>query len=414
MSNLNETSKGMRIAIAFLGRRNAGKSSLLNALVGYDLAIVSEQAGTTTDPVDKAVEINPLGPCLVIDTAGLDDVGELGQKRVDKTKAVIKDADVGLIIIGDGQWTDYEEELVTTLQDKQKPIIVVLNQVDRVDYRPLEDWLQDRKLDYVTTMAINNQGISDLKEKIRALKNVDGLEAPSILGDIIKASNLVVLVVPVDTGAPKGRLILPQVQTIRDILDNDAVALVVKEHELAPTLKKMAVAPDLVITDSQVVLEVAGVVPQEIPLTTFSTVFSRYKGDLDQMVQGVQTIDQLRDDDKILIAEACTHHAMKDDIGRVKIPRWIANYTGKKLQFVTASGPSFPAEIKNYRLILQCGGCTISRTAYRNRLHSAASQGVPITNYGIAISYVQGVLPRIIRPFPELRELSLDMKGSNG
>jgi [FeFe] hydrogenase H-cluster maturation GTPase HydF len=405
MSNLNETSKGMRIAIAFLGRRNAGKSSLLNALVGYDLAIVSEQAGTTTDPVDKAVEINPLGPCLVIDTAGIDDVGELGQKRVEKTNAVIKDADVGLIIIGDGQWTDFEEELVTTLQGKQKPIIVVLNKTDRVDYRQLEYSLQERKLAYVTTMAIKNQGISELKQKIRELKNVSGLEDPSIIGDIIKAGDLAVLVVPIDTGAPKGRLILPQVQTIRDILDNDAAALVVKEDELADTLKKLAVPPNLVITDSQVVLKVAGDVPEEIPLTTFSTVFSRYKGDLRQMVKGVQTIGKLQDGDKILIAEACTHHAMTDDIGRVKIPRWISNYTGKNLQFEMAAGPAFPADINDYRLILQCGGCTISRTAYGNRLQSASSLGIPITNYGIAISYVQGVLPRVIRPFPELQDL---------
>lgn len=405
MSNLNETSKGMRIAIAFLGRRNAGKSSLLNALVGYDLAIVSEQAGTTTDPVDKAVEINPLGPCLVIDTAGIDDVGELGQKRVEKTNAVIKDADVGLIIIGDGQWTDFEEELVTTLQGKQKPIIVVLNKTDRVDYRQLEYSLQERKLAYVTTMAIKNQGISELKQKIRELKNVSGLEDPSIIGDIIKAGDLAVLVVPIDTGAPKGRLILPQVQTIRDILDNDAAALVVKEDELADTLKKLAVPPNLVITDSQVVLKVAGDVPEEIPLTTFSTVFSRYKGDLRQMVKGVQTIEKLQDGDKILIAEACTHHAMTDDIGRVKIPRWISNYTGKNLQFEMAAGPAFPADINDYRLILQCGGCTISRTAYGNRLQSASSLGIPITNYGIAISYVQGVLPRVIRPFPELQDL---------
>lgn len=405
MSNLNETPRGMRIAIAFLGRRNAGKSSLLNALVGYDLAIVSDQAGTTTDPVDKAVEINPLGPCLVIDTAGIDDTGELGQKRIEKTNAVVSNADVGLIIIGDGQWTSYEEELVAALQGKQKPIIVVLNKNDRFDYRELEIMLQERKLDYVTTTAVTDEGIADLKQKIRELKNASGLEDPSIIGDIIKAGDLVLLVVPIDTGAPKGRLILPQVQTIRDILDNDATAIVVKESELADTLAKLGNPPDLVITDSQVVLKVAGIVAEEIPLTTFSTVFSRFKGDLRQMVNGVQTIDKLQNGDKILIAEACTHHAMADDIGRVKIPRWIVNYTGKKLQFELAAGPAFPADIKDYRLILQCGGCTISRTAYGNRLQTAAAMGIPITNYGVAISYVQGVLSRVIRPFPELQDL---------
>ncbi|HWQ74452.1 MAG TPA: [FeFe] hydrogenase H-cluster maturation GTPase HydF [Syntrophomonas sp.] len=406
MSNLNETSRGMRIAIAFLGRRNAGKSSLINALVGYDLAIVSDQAGTTTDPVDKAVEINPLGPCLVIDTAGIDDTGELGQKRVEKTNAVIKDADVGLIVIGDGQWTAFEEELVTALQEKQKPVIVVLNQTDRFDYEALEQTLQERKLAYVTTVAIEGRGISELKQQLRELKNVPGLEEPSIIGDIVQAGDLILLVVPIDLGAPKGRLILPQVQTIRDVLDNDATAIVVKERELADTLDKLAVPPALVVTDSQVVLKVAGDVPDEVPLTTFSTVFSRFKGNLRQMVDGVQTIDKLQSGDKILIAEACTHHAMADDIGRVKIPRWISNYTGRKLQFDLAAGPAFPDDIRDYQLILQCGGCTISRTAYGNRLQTAAALSVPITNYGIAISYVQGVLPRIIRPFPELRDLA--------
>jgi len=405
MSDLNETSRGMRIAIAFLGRRNAGKSSLLNALVGYDLAIVSEQAGTTTDPVDKAVEINPLGPCLVIDTAGIDDSGELGQKRIEKTNLVIKYADVGLIIIGDGKWTPFEEEILTTLQAKKKPVIVVLNKTDCFDYAELENELQDRKLDYVVTIATAHEGISELKQKIRELKNVGGLEEPSIIGDLIKAGDQVLLVVPIDLGAPKGRLILPQVQTIRDILDNDGTAIIVKERELADTLDKMARLPDLVITDSQVVLKVAGDVPAEVPLTTFSTIFSRFKGDLRQMVNGVRAIDKLQNGDKVLIAEACTHHAMADDIGRVKIPRWMGIYTGRKLQFEIAAGPAFPDDVEKYSLIVQCGGCTISRTAYLNRLETAAKRGIPITNYGIAISYVQGVLPRVISPFPEVRDL---------
>lgn len=405
MSSLNETPRGMRIAMAFLGRRNAGKSSLLNALVGYDLAIVSEQAGTTTDPVNKAVEINPLGPCLVIDTAGIDDTGELGQKRIEKTQAVIKDADVGLIIIGDGQWTSFEEDILESLQSKEKPVIIVLNKTDCFVYTELEKILQDRKLDFVRTVATSNEGINDLKQKIRDLKNVTRLEEPSIIGDLIKGGDLIVLVVPLDLGAPKGRLILPQVQIIRDVLDNDGTAIVVKERELADTLGKLSHSPSLVITDSQVVLKVAGDVPDDIPLTTFSTVFSRFKGDLRQLVQGVKAIDKLQDGDKILIAEACTHHAMADDIGRVKIPHWISQYTGKKLQFELAAGPAFPADIDDYRLILQCGGCTITRTAYRNRQETAAALGIPMTNYGVAISYVQGVLPRVIRPFPELQDL---------
>lgn len=408
MSSLNETSRGMRIAIAFLGRRNAGKSSLLNALVGYDLAIVSDQAGTTTDPVNKAVEINPLGPCMVIDTAGIDDFGDLGQKRIEKTQAVVKDADVGLIIIGDGQWTSYEEKLLNNLQTGEKPVIIIINKSDCTSTAELEKLLQDRKLDYIHTVAVSNEGIDVLKQKIRELINVPGLQAASILGDLIKSGDLLLLVVPLDLGAPKGRLILPQVQTIRDILDHNASALVVKENELSKTLDMLSVPPRLVITDSQVVLKVAGDVPDKIPLTTFSTVFSRFKGNLRQLVEGVYSIDQLQDGDKVLIAEACTHHASTDDIGRVKIPRWISRYTGKNLTFKLASGPSFPADIDDYHLILQCGGCTITRTAYCNRQESAAARGIPMTNYGIAISYVQGVLPRVIRPFPELQDLILE------
>ncbi|MGI5911612.1 MAG: [FeFe] hydrogenase H-cluster maturation GTPase HydF [Syntrophomonadaceae bacterium] len=402
MTSLNETPKGMRVAIAFLGRRNAGKSSVLNALVGYELAIVSDIAGTTTDPVMKNVEINPLGPCVVIDTAGIDDVGELGEKRRGKTQEVIKDADVGLIIIGDGKWTAFEEEILTVMQAKAKPVIIVLNKTDCCSAGEAIDAVKERGLNHVMTSAATGEGIKELKEKIRALKNVPGLESPSLVGDLIKAGDFVLLVVPIDLGAPKGRLILPQVQTIRDILDNQAMALVVKETELTRSLNKLAEPPALVITDSQVVHQVAQAVPETVPLTTFSTIFSRFKGDLGQLTAGVKAIDKLEDGDKILIAEACTHHAMSDDIGRVKIPRWMENYTGKKLRFVVAAGPSFPDDIDQYRLVLQCGGCTISRNAYLNRLEKAAQKGVPITNYGVAISYMQGVLARIIRPFPEL------------
>ncbi|NLB52773.1 MAG: [FeFe] hydrogenase H-cluster maturation GTPase HydF [Syntrophomonadaceae bacterium] len=404
MTSLNETPKGMRVAIAFLGRRNAGKSSVLNALVGYDLAIVSDVAGTTTDPVNKNVEINPLGPCVVIDTAGIDDEGELGEKRRSKTKGIIKDADVGLIIIGDGMWTPFEEEILESLTAKSKPVIIVLNKTDCCDAEEAIKAIKERGLDYVLTSTATREGIKDLKEKIRALKNISVLESPSLLGGLIKAGDIVLLVVPIDLGAPKGRLILPQVQTIRDILDNQAAALVVKETELNSILMKLAGPPTLVITDSQVVHEVAEVVSEFVPLTTFSTIFSRFKGDLRQLVKGVNTIDKLQDGDKVLIAEACTHHVMSDDIGRVKIPRWMENYTGKKLQFVVAAGPSFPDDINRYSLILQCGGCTISRTAYLNRLERAAEKAIPITNYGIAISYMQGVLPRVISPFPETKD----------
>lgn len=404
-SSLNETSRGMRTAIAFLGRRNAGKSSLINALVGFDLAIVSDVAGTTTDPVNKAVEINPLGPCLVIDTAGIDDEGELGQKRIRKTREVIKDSDVGLIIVGDGCWTVFEEDMLTILEEKNKPVIVVLNKSDLFDYRELRASLQEKGREVLLSTAPIGQGLSELKDKIRHLKQVAKIDEPSIVGDIVNPGDLVVLVVPIDLGAPKGRLILPQVQTIRDLLDNDASALVVKERELADTLNRLREKPALVITDSQVVLKVSGDVPDEVPLTTFSTVFSRFKGDLRAMVEGVRQIDKLQNGDRVLIAEACTHHALADDIGRVKIPRWLRQYTGKDLVFETAAGPNFNQDISRYQLIIQCGGCTITRTAYKNRIEAAQNLGVPISNYGIAISYVQGVLGRIIKPFPELQDL---------
>ncbi len=396
MGGLNETPTGMRVAIAFLGRRNAGKSSVLNALAGYDVAIVSAIAGTTTDPVSKNVEINPLGPCVVIDTAGIDDRGELGKKRRIKTREVLQNADVGLIIIGDGQWTALEEEILIALQVKSKPVVVVIN---KIDYCPVEEVIntvKDKGLDYVEVSALTGEGINELKEKLRGLKNIAGLEAPSLLGGLVSEGDLVLLVVPIDAGAPKGRLILPQVQTIRDILDNRALTLVVKETELSDALDMLVKPPSLVITDSQIVREVAQIVADNIPLTTFSILFSRFKGDLAQLVKGVESIDKLKDGDKVLIAEACNHHAMDDDIGRVKIPRWMEKYTGKKLQFVVAAGPAFPADIAEYSLILQCGGCTISRTAYLNRLEKAAEEGIPMTNYGVAISYMQGVLPRII------------------
>lgn len=404
MSELNETPRGMRVAIAFLGRRNAGKSSLLNALVGYDLAIVSEVAGTTTDPVQKAVEINPLGPCTVIDTAGIDDIGELGQRRIDKTREVIKDSDVGLLVIGDGQWTSFEEEIYSLLQGKDQPVIVVLNKDDLFSNDELEAKLRGREIECIRTSATLGAGIAALREKIRGLKRVDRLEEVSLLGDLVNAGDLVVLVVPIDTGAPKGRLILPQVQTIRDILDHDATAIMVKEANLVRTLNGLADRPDLVITDSQVVLKVVEEVPGELPVTTFSTVFARFKGDLRQLVKGVQAIDRLKDGDRVLIAEACTHHPMADDIGRIKIPRWLKQYSGKDLSFGVAAGPGFP-DVHDYALVLQCGGCTITRRAYCNRIESSVQQGVPITNYGVAISYVQGVLPRVLQPFPEMRDL---------
>lgn len=401
MSNLNETSRGMRTAIAFLGRRNAGKSSLLNALVGYEKAIVSEIPGTTTDPVSRAVEISPLGPCMVIDTAGLDDQGILGAKRIEKTREVIKDCDVGLAVIGDGRWTGFEEELLQDFASRKKPLIIVSNKADIYDTPGLADLAAEKGLAMVRTSAARGEGISELKAQIRALSITGSFEAPSIVDGLVRAGDLVVLVVPIDMGAPKGRLILPQVQTIRAILDQDATAVTVKESGLSHTLDKLQARPDLVITDSQVVLEVARTVPGEIALTTFSTVFARFKGDIRHMAEAARIIDSLENGDRVLIAESCSHHPLADDIGRVKIPSWIRQYRGRDIAFDVAAGPSFVKSLRDYRLVIQCGGCTITRTAYNNRIAAARDQGVPITNYGLAISHVQGLLERVIRPFPE-------------
>lgn len=394
----------MRTAIAVLGRRNAGKSSLINALVGFDLAIVSDIPGTTTDPVEKAVEINPLGPCLIIDTAGIDDEGELGQKRIQKTRQVLEAADIGLLVIGDGQWTNNEEEITAQLKSQHKPIIVVVNKTDLVEYDELANYLAAKQLDFVLTSTLNGTGINTLKELLRTQKEAGRLEEPGLLGDLLLPGDLVMLVIPIDTGAPKGRLILPQVQTIRDILDNNAAAMIVKEDDLSAKLAKLAGPPNLVIADSQVILKVSQQVPDFIPLTTFSILFSRFKGDLPALAAGARAIDTLQDGDTVLIAEACSHHAMSDDIGRVKIPRWMRDYTGKNLYFEISSGPVFPKDLKAFKLIVQCGGCTITRRSYINRLQHAAESSVPITNYGVAISYMQGVLNRSLSPFPEIAQ----------
>ena len=407
MSSLNETSKGMRTVIAVLGRRNAGKSSLINALVGFDLAIVSGIPGTTTDPVEKAVELNPLGPCLLIDTAGIDDDSELGPMRVQKTNQALANADIGLLVIGDGKITDYEESLVTALTSQNKPFVVVINKIDLGRYRGVEQTVQDKGWPYVLVSTVDGRGITALKDLLRNQKDVGRLEDPGLLAGLIKPGDVVVLVVPIDTGAPKGRIILPQVQTIRAVLDSHASALVVTEKELAGQMHKLKSPPDLVITDSQAVLEVSQQLPEHVPLTTFSILFSRYKGDLPSLVAGARAIDSLEDGDVVLIAETCTHHPLTDDIGRIKIPRWMRDYTGKELDFQVSPGPAFPKDLREYKLIVQCGGCTITRRSYMNRLQQAQQEQVPITNYGIAISYMQGVLNRTLAPFPELLSLQV-------
>ncbi len=395
--------RGLRLRIAFLGRRNAGKSSLINAVAGQQIAITSPVPGTTTDPVSKAMELLPFGPVTLIDTAGLDDTGQLGQERVRRTKKVLETADLAVVVLDQGKWSQWEEELAGELHELEVPFVVAANKADLgLDEQSLKE-LRERGFDVVEVSALSGQGIEELKELLARKASQIKPGPPTIIGDLIKAGDFVLLVVPIDLGAPKGRLILPQVQVIRDTLDHDATAIVVKERELLATLRELGKKPSLVITDSQVVLKVAGDVPPEIPMTTFSILFARLKGDLEEFIKGVKAIDKLRDGDKVLIAEACTHHPLPDDIGRVKIPRWIRQYTGRKIHFDVCAGPDFPENVSEYSLIVHCGGCTITRKEMLARMRKARRLGIPITNYGVTIAYVHGVLERALSPFPYLQ-----------
>jgi [FeFe] hydrogenase H-cluster maturation GTPase HydF len=404
---MNETPVAERIHIALLGRRNAGKSSLINALTGQDIALVSSVKGTTTDPVYKAMELLPLGPVVFIDTAGLDDVGELGELRKKKSIEVLNKADLAIIVFdSEIDFSDFDRDVVKQIKERKIPVIGVINKIDKkkipeVLQREYEDAL-GIKLYQVS--AINGEGISDLKKEIiLSLPNDDSKF--TIVGDLISPGDLVILVVPIDKSAPKGRLILPQQQTIRDILESDAIAIVTKEFELKETIENLKKKPRMVITDSQVFLKVAADTPKDVPLTSFSILFARHKGNLLELVRGTKAVEKLEDGDKILIAEACTHHQQSDDIGRVKIPRWLRQRTGKQLQFEYSSGVSFPENIKDYKLIVHCGGCMMNKKAMNFRIEQAIKAGVPIVNYGILIAYVQGILERSISPFPHLQNL---------
>lgn len=396
--SLNQTPRGDRIHIALFGKRNAGKSSLVNALTNQELAIVSEVKGTTTDPVYKAMELLPLGPVVMIDTPGLDDEGELGEKRVKKAKEVLNKADIALVVIDAAQGiSSFEEEILRMIEQKEIPYIKVYNKMDL--YK--ESW-EEPHADFVS--AETGKGIEELKEHIGTLIPAEE-EKFQIVGDLIHPSDFVVLVVPIDKAAPKGRLILPQQQTIRDILETDATAIVVKEYELRETLESLGKKPSLVITDSQVFSKVAADVPEEIPLTSFSILFARYKGDLEEEIRGVKALDSLEDGAKILIAEGCTHHRQCDDIGTVKIPRWLRQYTGKDFEIHTSSGSSFPEDLNTYDLVIHCGGCTLNRKEMKSRIDRIKKAGVPIVNYGVLIAAIQGILKRSLEPFPLYKEL---------
>lgn len=393
---LNETPSANRIHIGFFGKRNAGKSSIVNGVTGQDLAIVSDIKGTTTDPVLKAMELNPLGPVMIIDTPGIDDEGVLGELRVRKSRQVLNKTDVAVLVI-DALYgkTKEDEELISLFCKKKINYIVAYNKADLIE----KELLETENEIYVS--AKNGYNMERLKEKVAALAITDEPKL-KIVGDLIKPSDFVVLVTPIDKAAPKGRLILPQQQTIRDILEADATAIIVKEFELRETIENLAKRPKLVITDSQVFAKVSADTPKDILLTSFSILFARYKGNLETVVKGAKAVDSLQDGDTVLISEGCTHHRQCDDIGTVKLPRWIKNYTQKQISFKFTSGTEFPDDLSGYKLIVHCGGCMLNEREMKYRQKCAEDQHVPMTNYGILIAFMQGILKRSIAMFPHI------------
>ena len=419
---MNETPSADRVHIGFFGRRNAGKSSIVNKVTGQELAVVSDVKGTTTDPVSKAMELLPMGPVVIIDTPGIDDEGHLGELRVRKAKQVLNRVDVAVLVVDAtlGK-TSVDEELIHIFKEKEIPYLVIYNKSDLLpeNRKISEDSPEkkegfshekpDQKADTITqepfiyASAATGQNIYELKEKITSLAVTDDLKL-RLVGDLLEPSDFAVLVVPIDKAAPKGRLILPQQQTIRDVLEAGAVAIVIKENELSNTLKTLGKKPKLVITDSQVFAKVSKETPEDIWLTSFSILFARFKGNLKTAAAGAAAIDRLKDGDKILISEGCTHHRQCDDIGTVKLPRWIRNYTGKDLEFEYSSGREFPEDVTKYSLIVHCGGCMLNEREMRYRQKCALDQEIPITNYGIAIAYMQGILKRCVEMFSDVRK----------
>jgi len=413
---LNSTPSANRVHIGFFGRRNAGKSSVVNAVTGQELAVVSDTKGTTTDPVYKSMELLPIGPVMIIDTPGFDDEGALGELRVRKTKQVLNKTDIAVLVVDATEGKKQcDEELIRIFKEKEIPYIIVNNKADLLSDEISEKVCQNNvseqrkaeqnallssgKEQYVS--ALTGAGIYELKECIGKLTPNEDMTL-KIVGDLLHPGDFVVLVVPIDSAAPKGRLILPQQQTIRDVLEANAAAIVVKESELKQTLEQLGRSPAMVITDSQVFEQVSGVVSEEIPLTSFSILMARYKGYLETAVNGVAAIAHLKDGDKILISEGCTHHRQCDDIGTVKIPRWLKQHTGKELIIETSSGTEFPEDLTSYALVIHCGGCMLNEREVKYRMKCAEDQRVPFTNYGIAIAQMKGILKRSIELFPNL------------
>jgi len=396
---MNQTPRSNRTHIAIFGRRNVGKSSVINAITNQQISLVSPIMGTTTDPVFKSMEILPLGPVVLIDTAGIDDSGELGLMRVERTYDVINKTDIGIIVF-DGNQEDFSEELklIKECKKREKPYLLVANKADTVFQQQNYSTVFKKDVVYVVS-ALEKTGIENLKQAIGQTVQIQE-EKFRIVGDLIKPGDIVVLVTPIDKAAPKGRLILPQQQTIRDILESDAIAIVTKEHELRETLQSLSKKPALVITDSQAFLKVSADTPKDIPLTSFSILFARNKGDLNELVKGAVAIDSLEQGDTILISEGCTHHRQSDDIGTVKIPRWLRQYTGKDFNFIYSSGYSFPKELDHVKLVIHCGACMLNKTEMLYRIKQVTDKHIPIVNYGVTIAYVQGIFEHALKPFP--------------
>lgn len=418
--SLQTTPKGDRLQIALYGKRNAGKSSIINAITGQPLAIVSEVKGTTTDPVSKAMEILPLGPCMFIDTPGLDDEGELGRKRVEKAMQVLNKTDIALVVIDISEIKESdlqterglpqkELEIIRLIEEKKLPYIIVLNQADKIGDVAAEEIrnkivAKNAKIPVNVVSTVQKKGLEELKDALIAQVPDADLKL-HIIGDLIEEGDTVVLVVPVDSAAPKGRLIMPQQQVIRDILDNHAMAVVTQVPQLAKTLENLSGKVKMVVTDSQAFGEVSKIVPHDLLLTSFSILFARHKGNLKTLTEGVKAVDSLQSGDRVLIAEGCTHRRQCDDIGTVKIPRWLKEYTGKELILETCSGIDFPADLSPYRLVIHCGGCTLHEKEMKHRIFRAGEQKVPIVNYGIFIAYVNGILARSVEVFPDIYAL---------
>lgn len=405
-----KTPKSLRLHIGIFGRTNVGKSSFLNMVAGQDVAITSALAGTTTDVVEKTMELLPVGPVVFLDTAGFDDGSELGALRIKKTKRIFDRSDVILLILEPDQWQAYEDMILEESRKRGISVIAVINKTDLKS--PSEAFIQAVKNKVSHVVLCSSIEVSKRDVFVNALKRAileiypDGcLSATSLIGDVVPAGGLVVLIVPIDLEAPKGRLILPQVQTIREILDNDAVVMVVKEREYKSALRMLKGPADMVVCDSQVVSEMVASTPAEVKCTTFSVLFSRYRGDLREAVRGIRAVEALREGDKVLIAEGCSHHPIKDDIGRVKIPRWLREYKGAEFAIDVCAGRDYPECIKEYKLIIHCGGCMLNRKEMLSRIKRAREEEVAITNYGICISYLQGVISRVLSPFPEALDL---------